>query len=716
MKIHLIIPPFVQPNAPFPSVFQLSGFLRANNIDASASDLSINVLLKIFSENGLKKVFEILESRKIHDEFSRRFLSLKNSYINTIDSVIEFLQGKNPNLAQAIVETDFLPKGNSFGNSMDEFAAFGNLGLQDKAKYYCTLYLEDLINLIKKKIDRHFGFSRYAEKISVSLPAFDPMLNELKKPFSIVDEYLFEEIEKIIVQKKPDFFAISIPFPGNLFSALRIGEYLKQNYPGIKIIFGGGFVNTELREIKDTRIFDFTDFITLDDGELPILNILRNYSPKNSDLKWVRTFVKSGNKILFLNSAAEKNIKHENLPTPDFTEINPNNYLTIIEVLNPMHRMWTDGYWNKLTLAHGCYWHKCTFCDTQLDYIKRYSVSTAEKLVDQIEEIILITKRNSFHFTDEAAPPNLLKELALELIKRKVKISWWGNVRFEKTFTADLCKLLAASGCIAVSGGIEAAEKRLLKIINKGVTVEQAANVFKNFRQAGVLVHAYLMFGYPTQTELELSNSLEIVRQFFVNDLINSAYWHRFSLTCHSEIYLNPKKFNIKIISKPLNSFANNDLIFEDKSGIDFSKYSEGLKKSLYNFMNGIGLEWDIENWFEFEIKSSTIQKDFIKNILEEKKHSTELTKRGLWLGGKPNLKKYKSGNSIFSVHTNDAVGEWKLRSEIADWLNEFILTVGNPENKISVNKFAKSFPGNFKEFIKTEIWKELREIGLLLI
>ena len=208
-----------------------------------------------------------------------------------------------------------------------------------------------------------------------------------------------------------------------------------------------------------------------------------------------------------------------------------------------MHKLWSDGRWNKLTLAHGCYWGKCSFCDCSLDYIGRYEPCNVKTIVDRIEEMINTTGENGFHFVDEAAPPTILKEMAIEILKRNLNIVWWTNVRFEKAYTDDICRLLKASGCIAVAGGLEVASDRLLKLINKGVSVEQVAKVASSFSKSGILVHAYLMYGFPTQSEQETIDSLEIVRQLFENKVIQSGFWHRFALTAHSPVGLNPDKF-----------------------------------------------------------------------------------------------------------------------------------------------------------------------------
>jgi hypothetical protein len=291
-------------------------------------------------------------------------------------------------------------------------------------------------------------------------------------------------------------------------------------------------------------------------------------------------------------------------------------------MLNPMHRLWSDGRWNKLTVAHGCYWKKCSFCDTSLDYIRRYDSLSADLLVDRIEALVAETGQTGFHLVDEAAPPAGLRALAERLLARNVVITWWGNIRFEKTFTLELAELLAASGCVAVSGGLEVASNRLLKLMQKGVTVEQVARVTRAFSEVGVMVHAYLMYGFPTQTEQETIDSLERVRQLFEAGCIDSGFWHRFAATAHSPIGLEPARFGIKLGRSPAVRFARNDLAFTDPTGADHDFLGGGLRKAVYNFMHGIGLDADIRTWFDarpgHRLAATNVDPDLIREALAE--------------------------------------------------------------------------------------------------
>src|SRR6478735_2283830 len=442
------------------------------------------------------------------------------------------------------------------------------MGTQDKAKHLATLYLEDLSDFIVECVDENFGFSRYAERLGRSANTFDELYSYLKTEPTYIDKLTLDILDGRLKEVQPKLICFSVPFPGNLYSAFRSAQYIKKHYPNIKIAMGGGFPNTELRSLSDARVFEFFDFITLDDGELPVELLIENCELSISE-EYKRTFLLENGEVVYKNNSLKPDYKQSQVGTPDYSNLLLDKYISVIEIVNPMHRMWSDGRWNKLTMAHGCYWGKCTFCDISLDYIKVYEPVASSLLCDRMEEMIAQTGQNGFHFVDEAAPPALMRALALEILRRKLAVTWWTNIRFEKSFTADLCKLLKASGCIAVSGGLEVASDRLLKLIDKGVTVEQVAKVTRNFTEAGIMVHAYLMYGYPTQTIQETIDSLEMVRQLFQTGILQSAFWHQFAMTAHSPVGLEPEKFGVVKDSDIIGTFANNDIDFIDTTGID---------------------------------------------------------------------------------------------------------------------------------------------------
>jgi len=630
MKILSLIPPMTQLNTPYPSTAYLTGFLRSRGIEAVQEDLALALVLSFFNPKGLIEIqaHALAQPESIRSDSVSFFLEFFAQYHATISPVIAFLQGKDSTLSHRINTRDFLPEGPRF-NSLDAFDdeesgdtlawAFGSLGTNDRARHLATLYLNDLSDVLRDAIDSRFEFVRYAESLAGSQPTFTPLNEALNAEPNLMDLHLRDLSIDSIRRHQPSLVLLSVPFPGAMYAALRIAQTIKKTDPKIKIALGGGYVNTELREITDSRIFDYIDFITLDSGERPLLALLDHLNGKRSRSRLVRTFIKGeSNQVEFMNWQ-EPDIPFEEVGTATWDGLPLDSYLSLLDMLNPMHRLWSDGRWNKLTVAHGCYWKKCSFCDVSLDYISRYETASASLLVDRIEQIIVETGQTGFHFVDEAAPPKILKALAEELIHRKVVISWWGNIRFEKTFTPELANLLARSGCIAMSGGLEVASNRLLDLMKKGVSVAQVAKVTKSFSDAGILVHAYLMYGFPTQTVQETVNSLEYVRQLFEHGCIQSGFFHRFICTVHSPVGKNPEEYGVQLVPLPEITFAKNDISFIDPVGVDHDSLGQGLKKAIYNFMHGVGLEEDVRTWFESygkKIPKTTVPKSYIGNAL----------------------------------------------------------------------------------------------------
>ena len=684
----LITPPFTQLNTPYPATAYLKGFFNTKNIPTVQADLGIEVTMELFSKQGLEKLFSAIHAKTestevIYSGNSSRMIALRDRYIQTIEPVIQFLQGKQNTLAHTICTRQFLPEASRFAQMDDLNWAFGSMGKQDRAKHIATMYLEDLSDLIKETVDEHFGFSRYAESLGRSANSFDELYNALQLPFTYLDEILIKIFADRIDQVQPKLVCISVPFPGNLYTSLRCGQWIKKNRPHIKVAMGGGFANTELRSLSDVRVFEFYDFITLDDGEAPLEILIEHIDGKKQLSELKRCFTLVNDTVTYINNTSCTDYKQGQVGTPDYEGLLLDQYISVIEIANPMHSLWSDGRWNKLTMAHGCYWAKCTFCDISLDYIKNYEPISASLLVDRMEELIAKTGQNGFHFVDEAAPPSMMKAVAIEIIKRKLVVSWWANIRFDKSFTQDLCYLLKASGCIAVSGGLEVASDRLLELIQKGITVAQVAKVSKHFSEAGIMVHAYLMYGFPTQTVQETIDSLEMVRQLFETEVLQSAFWHLFTMTAHSPVGLAPEKFLVKKVSDEIGTFANNDIAHTDPTGADHELFGFGLKKALFNYMHGNCFEFPLQKWFDFKVPNTTITPHFIQKAINEPDLNTSTNYKVIWLGVLPNttiVQKSKKGNkweemtmefqsnkNAITINVASDKGAWllKLLSEI---------------------------------------------------
>jgi hypothetical protein len=685
--IYLVTPPFTQLNTPYPATAYLKGFFNTKNIPAFQADLGIEVTLSLFSKEGLEKLFHAVQEKQLsHPDLnlsdnSNRIFNLRTAYIKTIDNVILFLQGRSNTLAHSICTRQFLPEASRFQQIDDLKWAFGSMGKIDMAKHIATMYLEDLSDFIQENVDPHFGFSRYAESLGRSANSFDELYQALQAPLTYLDEILISIFSKHIQTIQPKLVCLSVPFPGNLYTSLRCGQYIKQHYPHIKVAMGGGFANTELRSLSDPRVFEFYDFITLDDGEAPLELLIQHIDGKLEQHELKRCFVLLNGVVTYINNGSScADYKQSQVGTPDYEGLWLDKYISAIEVINPMHSLWSDGRWNKLTMAHGCYWGKCTFCDISLDYIKTYEPIAANLIVDRMEELVAKTGETGFHFVDEAAPPSLMKAVAIEIIKRKLIVSWWANVRFEKSFTRDLCILLKASGCIAVSGGLEVASDRLLDLINKGITVAQVARVSKHFTEAGIMVHAYLMYGFPTQTVQETVDSLEMVRQLFETGVLQSAFWHLFTMTAHSPVGLEPDKYSVKKINEEVGSFANNDIQHVDLSGANHELFGFGLKKALLNYMHGACFEMPLQKWFDFKIPKTSIPPNYIREAIEEPEINTSQNAKAIWMGISPTtqiVQKSKKGvkweEMQFTFQTNKQSFQISVAPKNGAWLIQML-------------------------------------------
>ena len=592
MKALLVTPPLTQLNTPYPATCHLLGFLHSRNHNAEQMDLGIELIGRLFTGTMLKRIFEVASQHSRLSKANRIILQQADFYIRTIDPVMRFLGGKDATLAQRFCELTFWPESKRLPSDEDLEWGFGLIGNYDRATHLCTLFLKDLCDFINSTIDPHFELIRYAESLCLRLPEFRPLQNELQKPHTLIDTLMLDIFSQRMALCKPDLVGFSVPFPGNLYSALRCAQWIRQNFPQVKIVMGGGYVNTELRSLTDPALFDFIDYLVFDDGELPLLRIM-------DEGELIRTLYRDdAGAIIRVNFDSKENIPFAESGTPSYEGLLQNNYINMIELTNPMHALWSNGKWNKLMLAHGCYWGKCAFCDGALDYVKRFDQAPVELIVDRMEAVIAQTGQTGFHFVDEAAPPALLRKLAEEIIRRKLTVSYWTNVRFEKSYTPELCYLLAQSGCIAISGGLEVASPRILKMINKGITVESASESMRNFTEAGIMTHAYLMYGFPTETARETIDSLEVVRNLFANGWIQSAFWHRYAMTIHSPSGISPESVGAKHVDQPLAPFANNEIPFTTSQEIDLDFYGKGLNLATYNYMQGAGYDIPVKKWF----------------------------------------------------------------------------------------------------------------------
>ena len=242
-SILLVIPPLTQLNTPYPSTAYLTGFLRSRGMVVHQADVGIEMVLALFSRTGLSRVFDALHARPIESlpGEARQMLSLARAYVDTIDPVIRFLQGCDPTLAARICQGNFLPQGPRFDkNPADARTWLDRSHSQtDQAKHLATLYLEDLADLVQATIAPQFALSRYAESIAIQATTYDHLAEALEQPATLTDEWMLEALWRHVKKHQPAVVGFSVPFPGNLYGALRMGQSLRAHRPEVKVVLGG---------------------------------------------------------------------------------------------------------------------------------------------------------------------------------------------------------------------------------------------------------------------------------------------------------------------------------------------------------------------------------------------------------------------------------------------------------------------------------------------
>ncbi len=681
-SVIIIQPPLVQLNAPYPSGAYLSAFFRsvaADGISPSPGEPAVRppaplsvrwidaangFFRAFFSRDALVRLFglcgddalsaaSLAESRGDGETAFqlRRCVSSSDSWIRWIDPIVSILCGGDRELCHAFVRSPDAPR----GARMDRYlASLGEEPTADHARTLATLALEDVADFVAVAFDPEFSLVRYAESIASSVRDFSVVEAALSRP--VVERFMrpyFETLCEGLRGELPGsdgvgqdggagrtLFCISVPFPGCLVGALCLARSVRAAFgPRAVISMGGGYVNTELRQCENERFFSYIDHLSLDRGYGGYASFFLR--------EWGATVEPSAARPVDGVSPAPLRIEcppelrgledgYTTRLVPDYRDVDFSLYPRLADTENPMHRLWSDGAWMKAYLAHGCYWHRCSFCDVTLDYIKSYLPVEVAALYDGLAAQAAAKGVRGIHFVDEAAPPRALRDFAARNALAGNPLAFWGNIRFEKTFSRDLARYLSAGGLVGVSGGIEIATPAGFKAVDKGIDLENLVATCAAFKEAGVLVHAYLMYGYWNETDADVVDSAEVMRQLFASGLVDSAFWHKFVLTRHSRAYAEWK-------SRPLSrdcahspacggsrdgagaggivpvdipgDFADNDLDFSGSSRSE--RYTAPLDHALAAWMSGDGLDRPVRSWFPYRMPEPSVGATLIEGYIE---------------------------------------------------------------------------------------------------
>ncbi|AEF80093.1 B12-binding domain-containing radical SAM protein [Leadbettera azotonutricia] len=730
----LIQPPFVQLNSPYPALYYLRAFLEKEGYKPIVKDHSIGLFERIFCRQGLERIFEdARNAAEIPGRFSNeqirynaeRFLSEEKLWIASIDRLVNFLKGRDREWGHLLaLANGSVPGGPRFDACIDEYS--GDVP-PDAAKILGSRLLEDLADFITVVLDPGFSLIRYVPTLNENYAAGFAHFENVEKSLdgyimqTFYLPFLEEEWDSLKLEE-PFLLGLTIPFPGCLTGALVCAASAKRRF-GEKVVTcaGGGYINTELRFMKVKGFYNYFDCLSID----------RGYGFLSSVMKGLDINTISTNTKCIDDDAVAKVF-------PDYTGVDFFRYLCPVDDANAMHRLWSDGRWIKAYLAHGCYWHSCSFCDVTLDYIKHFIPVDVEALFHHLVDQANNTGIRGVHLVDEAAPVQSLLKLALLNREAGLPLNFWGNIRFEKAFTPDIAAMLALGGLTGVSAGIEVATEAGLRRLGKGIELKDIVKACAAFKEAGILTHAYLIFGYWDEDEQEIIDSAEILRQFFANGLLDSAFWHKFTLTRHSRIYaekqrgLHPK-LKISGDEEYPNRFALNDLSFEGED--KFAKYSEPLDSLLSSWMahgiNPSDTQSPVMAGFPFKVKKPSVPPDLVQALLDEYALGRNMEREALPENITENSGKarviFLGSQPMLNVERNTLKWRWRLAdhelklprntgasadgAKIIDSLVNLLETASCGEG-IKTQKFYEGLeciPG----LNAAQTWRQLRQSGL---
>jgi radical SAM superfamily enzyme YgiQ (UPF0313 family) len=350
-------------------------------------------------------------------------------------------------------------------------------------------YLEELLNvflfddlLMRKNEHCHLRASLSEVLDVVQVRKEDPTLNRLldRHPWGDSDLVGFSLISE---QQFP--------------YTILIAQMIRERSPGAKFILGGPYITEMAGQLMhDPRLFDYIDYIVVNEGETALLGIIKH---ERDD------FPLTDPNVICRTTAdgPRPHIHLEDVRVFDeqcFTEFDLSLYECFPERGLPVYS------------SKGCTWCRCAFCSH--DQIMNYREMEVPRFVDKVSKLVEQTSITRIQLSDEDVRPDRLRDMADELNRRSMNIEWSIQTRFYPTLSGELLKKLLASGCRTIEFGLESASLGTLKRIDKGISLKTVRRVLADCEAAGMSVILNCMVGFPFETE---EDAEELVR--FVDDM-----------------------------------------------------------------------------------------------------------------------------------------------------------------------------------------------------
>ncbi len=319
-----------------------------------------------------------------------------------------------------------------------------------------------------------------------------------------LDGEIWQGIIKEVREHKPDIVGITLK-TGSYKSACNIAFLIKRNFPEIITVAGGPHATILPHETAQEGCFDY---VVKGEGEITFSELVDRVE-KDESLKGVKGLTYSENgKII------------DNPVRPFIEELNS---LPSLERDSHLHRkQYPPDAISLIMTGRGCP-YACTFCASERIWKRKVRFRSPSNIVDEMIDVYKKYGSRHFKFRDDTFTLN--KQRALEicdrLISQKLPVTWQCETRAD-CLDEELVRRMSKAGCIGVSIGIESGSERILKYIEKGETKENIEEGIKLLHKSGINVSAFMMIGFPTETEKEMAETMTFVKKLSPNHIILS--------------------------------------------------------------------------------------------------------------------------------------------------------------------------------------------------
>ena len=514
-NILVINPPSANPMQPPASLAALVGMLRASGFsESSALDLNVVSWIHLYKneEGVLAHVFD--ERDRLLTEMNRR-------------NALSYQEARRLLYLEATRSLSFqdIAASCEYMKSKDSFA--------DRSKYHrARNSLEGLNVLMGAVFDGlKFGYSKCEHEGSLLLP-------EALNPFAKIWAAL---LHKKVPVSQLRLVGLSVNYSSQLAPALSLIRMLRGLIPNCHFVIGGA-IPTRIVNYMSHTVLDLVmaevDSIVVGEGETPLVR-LAEHIIHQVPLRAVNLVHRDAEG----NIEVPKYVHFEDigkLPIPDWSDLDLSSYLTPDVVLT-------------YDAVRGCYWGKCAFCSYGLATYNHatapYRERSPEVIAGHLETFRRSYGARNVIFADDAIHPRMLGKVARALARIGTPVKIAIEIRADRPFDSEFCRLLFNGGIRQVFFGIESANGRVLELMNKGINPENFRQLYENLHSVGIFVGIQTFIGFPGETFEESMETLRHIEDCS-EQLSLAANWD-FSLLVGSDVYNNPARYCIEKIVKP---------------------------------------------------------------------------------------------------------------------------------------------------------------------